>query len=71
MIETPTTIFDYITREEANYELPIRVIDGWDWSMKTHIQETVLYSHSQLVFGKNKGAIDEKPVKNIIRPILN
>ena len=67
----PLTIFDYITQQENIYQNSIEVIEGWDWSMKTHIKETVLYKNSQLTTGKFKGTIDEKPVKNIIRPIRN
>ena len=60
-------IFGYIIIQEAAYNLPIRMNDSWDWSMKDHINTTELYNNSQLKTGKN----DYKPVKNITRPILN
>ena len=65
-------IFELVVAEENRYNsIPIQVTEGWDWNMKTHINETILYKYSQLTSGKNKGKADEKPVKNIIRPILN
>lgn len=62
-----TDIFGYIQSQEANYKRPIPINDSWNWSMVDHIKTTVLYSNSQLLTGKS----DFKPVKNIIRPILN
>jgi hypothetical protein len=64
-------IYQLCKSEEANYKLPIPIIDGYEWSMHRHIRQTVLYKNSQLESGKNEGKADEKPVKNIIRPILN
>jgi hypothetical protein len=61
------TIFDYILGQEAAYKLPIEINDAWSWSMRDHIQTTVLYNNSQLLRGKT----DFTPVKNITRPILN
>lgn len=61
------TIFDYITTQEALYKLPIQLVGNWKWSMKDHIETTVLYTNSQLKTGKG----DYKPVKNITKPILN
>lgn len=63
----PPTIYDFIKEEEAAYELPVTVVDGYDWSMKQHIRTTILYKNSQFTTGKD----DNKPFKNIIRPILN
>ena len=64
-------IYDFITTEEANFNLPIAVIEGWDWNFKEHINVSTLYKNSQLTTNKNKGTIDEKPVKNIVSPILD
>mgnify|MGYP003403508399 CR=1 FL=1 len=61
------SIYDFIKEEEAGYELPVQIIDGYEWSMKNHIKTTVLYKNSQFTTGKD----DNKPFKNIIRPILN
>lgn len=62
------TIYDFITKEESAYALPIEPIEGWQWSMKDHIKKCTLYHWSQLLSG-NPG--NNKPVKNIIYPILN
>ncbi|KKL13537.1 hypothetical protein LCGC14_2524790, partial [marine sediment metagenome] len=61
-------VFNYITSEEANYQtLPINVSEGYDWNMAQHIKLSLLYKMSQYETGKT----DDKPFKNIIRPILN
>lgn len=59
-------IFDYIEGQEKEYQQPI-AINGWQWSMKDHIQTSFYYKHGQLLSGKD----DLTPVKNITRPILN
>lgn len=61
-------IFSYIVAEEAAYQsTPVPVADGWEWSMADHIKKTTLYKNSQLTTGKD----DDKPIKNIIRAIVN
>jgi len=61
-------IFDLITTEESAYQtIPVPVIEDYEWSMPLHIKTTVLYKNSQYLTGKD----DNKPFKNIIRPILN
>ena len=60
-------IFSYITQEEANYQLPIEVIDGYSWSMRDHIKQSTLYKNSKFTTGDDPN----KPFKNIVRPILN
>lgn len=67
MITQYDSIFGYIRVQESAYKLPIRLNDSWDWSMKDHITLSDLYNNSQLKTGKD----DYKPVKNIVRPILN
>ncbi|RLF07587.1 MAG: hypothetical protein DRJ64_02670 [Thermoprotei archaeon] len=66
-MNVPNTIYDYIKTEETNYALPVQVIDQWEWSMKEHIKLSVLYKNSVYSTGKD----DQKPFKNITRPILN
>lgn len=62
------SVYELITTEKNNYETtPIPVVEGWEWSMYEHIRTTVLYKNSQFLTGKS----DDKPYKNIIRPILN
>ena len=63
------SIYDYIKAEETNYQKPIEVIEGWNWTMKEHIRRAVLYKNSQFI--KNNENRDERPFKNVIRPILN
>ena len=71
-IATPRKdIFSFIKEEEAAYELPITVIDGWEWNMKKHIRLSKLYKHSQFSQGNDDKARDDKPFRNIVRPILN
>lgn len=61
-------IFDLITSEENSYKAQgVQVVDGLEFKMFEHIQTTTLYKNSTFKTGKN----DDKPFKNIIRPILN
>lgn len=60
------TIFTYITSAEAEYKQPIDIL-GWNWNMFDHVQQGFYYKHGRLLTGNS----DFKPVKNIIRPILN
>lgn len=64
-----TDIFSYIESQVNDYDKRsgIPLPGGWLWSMKEHLETSFLYIHSQLKTGKD----DFKPVKNIIRPILN
>lgn len=59
-------IFEYIIKEEAAFELPVDV-NGWNWSMKDHLKTSFFYKHGRLLTGNDVN----KPVKNIIKPILN
>ena len=60
------TIFNYIESQENEYTQPIN-INGWQWSMKDHIQTSFYYKHGRLLGGND----EMTPVKNITRPILN
>ena len=64
-----STIFDYITEQEGGFKHPIPLEDGWDWNMKGHIRRSFLYKHSQ--FERNNHDREQRPNKNIVRPILN
>ena len=65
---TELTVFDYITQEETAFKTAgVPIVDGWDFEMHNHIRRTVLYKYGQLETGKT----DDKPVENIILPILN
>jgi hypothetical protein len=67
----PDNIFEFVKQEEQAYSLPIEVIDGWEWSMKQHIRLSKLYKNSQFGSGNSEKERDDKPFRNIIRPILN
>lgn len=61
-------IYDFVTAEETAYNtLPVMVTENYEWSMPKHLNTTILYKNSQYLTGKD----DDKPFKNIIRPILN
>jgi len=61
-------IFSLIVSEETAYQtLPVNVIENYDWNMSEHIKISTLYKNSVYLTGKD----DNKPFKNIIRPILN
>lgn len=70
-MKTYNSIYDFVIAQETAMTQSIEIETGYEWSFKTHVQETILYTNSQLIAGKNKGSINEKPVKNIIRPITN
>lgn len=69
--QAPVTIYDYIVQEEAAYDQPIEIIDGYDWNMKEHIRLSVLYKNSQFSRNNTESQRDDKPFKNIVRPLLN
>jgi len=64
-------IFDYIIQKEEEYKREIQINDVWDWSMREHIENRSIYKNSQIRGDKKKDTIDEVPVRNIMRPILN
>jgi len=82
--EAPQDIYAYITEEENRFQQPITVIDGYEWSMRDHINTSTLYKNSQFTTGnfkdynnsrdRNNGDFinyaDDKPFKNIVRPII-
>jgi len=64
-------IFEYILQEEGKYKKDIEINDTWRWSMHEHIEDRSIYKNSNIRGDKKKGTINEVPVKNIMRPILN
>jgi hypothetical protein len=60
-------IYQLITSEQANYKFPIPFADTGMWSMYDHINLTVKYKNSIY----RDGYDENKPFKNIIRPLLN
>jgi len=64
-------IHEYIIQEETSYKQPVPIIDDWEWNMKEHIRLTTLYKNSQFSEGNSADERDDKPFKNIIKPILN
>lgn len=67
----PDDIFAFVKQEESAYALPIEVIDGWEWSMKEHIRLSKLYKNSQFGQGNDSKQRDDKPFRNIVKPVLN
>ena len=67
----PDDIFSYITTQENAYEQGISIGGIWDWGMKIHVQEGLMYKYSQTMGDKKKGQLDEVPIKNIVKPIRN
>lgn len=62
-------VFNYIIREETAYQTTgVPVVDGYEFKMYEHIRLSTLYKNGQLAEGNPSGL---KPIKNIIRPILN
>ena len=64
-------IFEYITTQEGLYKKTIQINDVWDWGMREHIEDRSIYKNSNIRGDKKKGTINEVPIKNIMRPILN
>lgn len=61
-------IFEFVKSQETLYKTtPIAVTDGFEWSMYEHIRKCIMYKDGVLLTGNR----DDKPVKNIILPILN
>lgn len=61
-------IFEFVKTQESLYKTtPIAVTDGYEWQMYEHIRKCIMYKDGQLLTGNS----DDKPVKNIILPILN
>jgi hypothetical protein len=63
---TRKTIYDFIEEQESGMQKPIHV-NGWDWNLKEHVKTSFFYKYGRLLTGNQ----DDKPVKNIVRPILN
>ena len=68
--ETQPDVFEFIIEEENRFKtgIGVPVIDGWDFEMYKHIRHSVLYKYGQLA---ETTKTDDKPVENIILPILN
>ena len=68
MAETNQDIYSYITSEVNNFQiLPVVVCEGYEWNLSRHVKLTTLYKNSQFETGNS----DDKPFRNIMRPILN
>ena len=66
-MQRDNSIYDFIIRQENEYQRPIKLSTGKSWSMKDHITRSALYRDSDIMGDKGKFT----PVKNITRPILN
>lgn len=68
----PKDIFEFVKQEEAAYALPITIPGtDWEWNMKEHIRLSILYKHSQFAQGNTDKDREDKPFRNIVRPVLN
>ena len=63
----PYSIYDYISSQEALMNDQVDVVDGWRWNFREHVNTSILYKNGRLKTGNH----DDKPVKNIVLPILN
>lgn len=61
-------IFDFVSTEEASYKTTgVTVQDGFEWHMPEHIRQCILVKDGRLLTGNS----DDKPIENIVLPILN
>lgn len=63
------TVFDYIKKNETDFQKGIELEEGWTWSMKEHLRRSFLYKNFQ--FTDDNENRELRPNKNIIIPILN
>lgn len=63
----PSDIYSYIQAEEGKMNDSVDICDGWRWSLREHCNTSILYKNGRL----KTGNYDDKPVKNIVLPILN
>ena len=60
-------IFAYVQAKEVEFNADHGVFSNWSWNWKNHIEQSFFYKYGRLLSGNT----DDKPVKNIVRPILN
>ena len=60
-------VFSFVKTEETAFQRPVKISEGYEWSMAKHIKLGVLYPLSQYETGNS----EDKPFKQIIQPILN
>ncbi len=63
------TIYNFLRKQEVDFQKPITIADGWDWSFKDHLRRSFLYKNSQ--FEEENEDRDLRPNKNIILAIRN
>lgn len=63
-------IYEYCTTEKTAFQTRgVSVAGNWEWKMYDHINYSLLMKNSQ--FPMTQTVMGERPMKNIIRPILN
>src|SRR3990167_4842377 len=62
------TLTEFIKSEESAYQTPITISENYDWNMKEHLETIVCYINTKLYESSND---PNKPLKNIILPIIN
>lgn len=63
------TVYDFIREQETDYQKPIQLENGWNWSMRDHLRRSFLYKNSQ--FEEENENRDLRPNKNIVLAIRN
>lgn len=67
MNNTFSDIYDFVLQQESAFMTHIPVYDDWEWNFKEHLKTSVFYKYGRLLTGNS----EDKPIKNIVRPILN
>lgn len=62
-----TDIYSLIIGEETAYKQEIPISENYSWCMYDHIQQAISYKNSVYLEEKD----ENKPFKNIVRPLLN
>lgn len=61
-------VYSFIQTEQTNFQaVPIAVTEDYEWSFYEHVKKTILYKNSTYLKGKD----ENRPFKNITRPMLN
>lgn len=68
---TSQDIYKYLTDEKQTYEsgIGVPVASNWQWSMYNHVNYSLLMKNGQ--FPTTQTKFGDRPMKNIILPILN
>lgn len=62
-------IFSYITEQENLFTKSVPIESNWYWNFPEHVRRSFSYKHSQ--FDEDNDNRNDRPFKNIVRPVLN